>query len=51
MYIAQDKALFLLEQIDNFLISPQKHWLWVLIWSASPMPFKWVPTTYIFVDK
>ena len=31
--------------VNIFLISPWKHMLWVLIWSALARRFKWVPTT------
>ena len=33
--LLQIKDFFLLKNIDNFLISPQKHMLWVLIRCAS----------------
>ena len=38
-YIATDKAFFHPKNADIFLISPQKHMLWVLIRSASVRHF------------
>ena len=49
--IAPDKALFSAKNIHIFLISAWKHMLWVLIRSASPRCFWWVPTTYVFMQK
>ena len=49
--IATDKAFFHPKNADIFLISQQKHMLWVLIRSASVRRFKWVPTTYVFIEK
>ena len=41
---------FSTEKSNIFLTSPQKHVV-VLIRSASPRHFLWVPTTYVFVEK
>ena len=45
------RCFFQSKSIDIFLISPRKHMLWVLIRSASARHFKWVPTTYVFIEK
>ena len=51
LHCSLDKMFFRSKNIDIFLISPRKHMLWVLIRSASVRCFKWVPTTYVFVEK
>ena len=39
------------ETFDSFVKSQEKkHMLWILIWSSSVRCFKWVPTTYTFVE-
>ena len=48
-YLATDKTFFKTKNLIFFLISPWKHMLWVLIRSASPRHFWWVPTTYVFL--
>ena len=44
---APDKVHFSNKGNHIFCTSLRKHMLWVLIRSASPRCFKWVPTTYV----
>ena len=48
VFIVPDKSWYL---VNTFLISPQKHMLWVHIRSTFVGHFKLVPTTYAFMEK
>ena len=54
--ISLHKRMLQIDKVYSFreislFTPPQKHMLWVLIWSASGRHFKWVLTTYVFMEK